>query len=784
MSSIKTTPIEGDLAVTRDATIGGNAKVVGAATVAGNLTIGGWLDAKNIKGPSKGLFKNTAELKAAYDKPHDGWWALVAGESDDASGDAFPARVFIGDGGEWVQLSGKSGQVVIDSSEYAEAVTQMTERLNEVNTALIEHEKAYEQFKTDATTDIRNAASAASNAGTAATNAQKTADANAKVIEQHTASIATLNAHDNYAYTEQLKNDVLPKMQDSIEQHTKDIATLNAHDNYAYTEQLKNDTIPKIQNDLTEVQELVGAPNGIASLDSDGTVPLSQLPSAVKNVKNFSGIVSGVTIKSETDKSASSNGCRVVYNEDTNTFLLQMLPLIANANTVNRVPTVVGGLTVDTSGATAAAAVDENSATAVDEDGDEGEGDSTISGTINTSGSFDNLGDINVGDKLVVDGNELVVAERMFAYYAKWIGADEYGTADDDGNGRIPVKERLYINTAANEQYRWNGSKLVTVGSVLELGETDDTAYKGSDGKQTRADLDTLVQRVAGIAIVPFRSFYPTAIHAQRPTIGTYFVKATESSVASFRFITIPDGYSESDYMDYSDEENPTVRRDVIFRSNSCDLYHFDGSTLVQIGGASVGNCYNVTVNVPKENTTNPYYTLAEAVQTVFSEGKATLGMQITFAISATVWKMYQYIGSSLDSEDFVDNTKNWVDMAGLNAGEEPVIIVNQLCDDLIYDLSKAIKAVLDKQEETGITYCKGGMVLIYRTAEYEYEVKQYHGKAKDVSATNLTLWKDFGGGSKVVTSDTPVKNGSDAFSTGGAYSRMFASRTPCGCVN
>jgi len=82
-----------------------------------------------------------------------------------------------------------------------------------------------------------------------------------------------------------------------------------------------------------------------------------------------------------------------------------------------------------------AAAVDENSATAVDEDSDEG--DSIISGTINTSGS---IGDINVGDKLVVDGTELVVAEKMFTYYAKWVGADEYGTADDDGKRTHPCE--------------------------------------------------------------------------------------------------------------------------------------------------------------------------------------------------------------------------------------------------------------------------------------------------------------------------------------------------------
>ena len=45
----------------------------------GNVIVDGWLEAKNIKGVSKGLFTTIEKLKAVYPLPHDGWWALVGG---------------------------------------------------------------------------------------------------------------------------------------------------------------------------------------------------------------------------------------------------------------------------------------------------------------------------------------------------------------------------------------------------------------------------------------------------------------------------------------------------------------------------------------------------------------------------------------------------------------------------------------------------------------------------------------------------------------------------------
>ena len=69
MSSIPTKQIDGDVAVGRDVNIGGKATIRGSAKVGHNLTVDGWLEAKNIKGPNKGLFKTAAQLRASNTKP-------------------------------------------------------------------------------------------------------------------------------------------------------------------------------------------------------------------------------------------------------------------------------------------------------------------------------------------------------------------------------------------------------------------------------------------------------------------------------------------------------------------------------------------------------------------------------------------------------------------------------------------------------------------------------------------------------------------------------------------
>ncbi len=64
MSSVK-----GDVAVGRNVDIGGDVDIKGHIHAGHNLTVDGWLDAPNVKGPSKGLFPSETAMKGAYPLP-------------------------------------------------------------------------------------------------------------------------------------------------------------------------------------------------------------------------------------------------------------------------------------------------------------------------------------------------------------------------------------------------------------------------------------------------------------------------------------------------------------------------------------------------------------------------------------------------------------------------------------------------------------------------------------------------------------------------------------------
>lgn len=132
MSSTPTKQIDGDVAISRNVRIGGKATVRGSVTVGHNLKIEGWLDAVNIKGPNKGLFKTAAQLREAYPNPHEGWWALV--------GNTLPAQVYIADGGSWTASKSAEGNPIlagnptIDSSECVGAIEAVEDMAAELDT--------------------------------------------------------------------------------------------------------------------------------------------------------------------------------------------------------------------------------------------------------------------------------------------------------------------------------------------------------------------------------------------------------------------------------------------------------------------------------------------------------------------------------------------------------------------------------------------------------------------------------------------------------------------------
>lgn len=193
---------------------------------------------------------------------------------------------------------------------------------------------------------------------------------------------------------------------------------------------------------------------------------------------------------------------------------------------------------------------------------------------------------------------------------------------------------------------------------------------------------------------------------------------------------------------------------------------------------ASVGNIFNVTTEVPIDG----YYTLCDTVNTnlsavhaAWNKGKATSGLIISFEISAGKWKTYQYVGKAKEiTQEAWIFPDNWADFGSLAAGSEKFVIIDSIvpCAAGYYTLESALNALLTYEQQTSIVYRKEGLVITYRSAEREWQSKQFVGSLADFS--DASLWKDFGanGGqdTDIEVSDTPQENSKTPFSSGGAY--------------
>ena len=189
-------------------------------------------------------------------------------------------------------------------------------------------------------------------------------------------------------------------------------------------------------------------------------------------------------------------------------------------------------------------------------------------------------------------------------------------------------------------------------------------------------------------------------------------------------------------------------------------------------GSATVGNCYNVTVDVPKAQG---FYTLEEAIAQTYEKGYTNIGIQVTFSIANKSWKTYQYIGPDSSEVNF-KNQAFWLDLAGMSAGAETLINVNYLCGDKDYTLSTAVQTLIDYEKSTGINYRKEGLVITYRrdSGSNTWETKQYHGVLNDMTATNEAQWKDFGGGGGIVETTNEVEKDSDKpITSGGVFNAL-----------
>ena len=121
MSAVANQHIDGSCTIGRDIAVGGNARVRGSAVIGHDLKVEGYLDAPNIKGFLRGMFRTAAELEESCAAPEEGWAALV--------GTSLPAEIYVYHDGEWIASGGTGGEVTADYTQCRQEHEEQAARL-------------------------------------------------------------------------------------------------------------------------------------------------------------------------------------------------------------------------------------------------------------------------------------------------------------------------------------------------------------------------------------------------------------------------------------------------------------------------------------------------------------------------------------------------------------------------------------------------------------------------------------------------------------------------------
>ena len=342
-------------------------------------------------------------------------------------------------------------------------------------------------------------------------------------------------------------------------------------------------------------------------------------------------------------------------------------------------------------------------------------------------------------------------------------------------------------NIASHTQQITDIGQLLTTTFVNANNALDKATALEGENAARKAEITSLEQRAESLEkasgeldeVIPVRYWAASTENGLRPysgaSDGDYWYDLRTRQLYRLSVSTSILGKPE-----YSEEEvELSTSKLYIDLSNALPYIWKDGDMVAIAPKDIPASIFNATTEVPISG----FYVLCDtentgisAVHAAWNAKKATSGLIISFEVGSGIWKTYQFIGKTVNEVNWY-NSENWKDFGSLAAGSETYIIIDDLIGAPVagefYTLATAVTRLMDYQRETGVSYAKKGLIISYRTAENVMETKQFQGEVTGFG--EIGLWKDFGGGSDVETSDAPEKGGKDALSTGGAYTHIPA---------
>ena len=257
------------------------------------------------------------------------------------------------------------------------------------------------------------------------------------------------------------------------------------------------DEIDRIDGRIDTIDNSIGVPSGIATLDGNGKLTDSQIPDKTINVlvgklmsetgfkdeegntyEPRTGVIYIDTV-SGTEKIYRWN--KYEYVEISNTELLEgaLNSHVQDKNNPHQVTKEQIGLSEVTNDAQVkrsemgtpegVATLNENGKIPVEQ----------LPGQVDEVFGIDRF----VSTKTDIPSSRLVIGSTYYVEDEKKIYTAISETELDEG--ATPDKGVIYSNRETNIIYRWDGAELVEIGNPVHLGEVDGTAYPGDKGKAT-----------------------------------------------------------------------------------------------------------------------------------------------------------------------------------------------------------------------------------------------------------------------------------------------------------
>lgn len=529
-----------------------------------------------------------------------------------------------------------------------------------------------------------------------------------------------------------------------------------------------NEGLTALKTRVDEIDNSIGQPAGIATLDGDGQLVTTQIPEEAINVLEGS-LVNNTTFNNP-EGEALAHQKNTIYVDTVTSKIYrwgessyQELATIAgvssdlqehiedknNPHQVTKEQVGLGNVTNDAQvkrdemgEANGVATLDENGKVPVGQ----------LPGQVDEVFGIDQF----VSTKTDIPSSRLVVGTTYYVEDEKKIYTALSESELDEG--KTPEKGVIYSNRITNLIYRWDGAELVEIGNPVHIGETAGTAYPGDKGKETTDKLNSHLADFANPHQVTKDQIGLGNVENLAPA-DLPVSDATQEAIDQLK-----SGIDNYTVNGYKISENPVLTKKDIgleFAENTADLDK-PISTATQAALDKLNEDLSKTITTHVENFNNPHKVSKDQVGLGNVDNTADINKPVSIAQQAAIDAAKADMNSSVTDvknqlDNHIANKSNPHEVNKSQVGldkvdntadlEKPVSIPQQEAIKVVQDSVNSVRSDLsahlqDYNNPHRVTKANVGLDKVDNTSDLEKPISTATQTALNTLNTNIELAK------------------------------------------